>query len=148
MTSSDLRIGLWGEYDLLTSAEARERLKIADQLGYDSVWFDDATPVDEVTLLGEAVRATERMNIGTAIMSVFTRSPTIIAQTFASLDLLSRGTSNRFRILLASCSKRPMRVSGPSDFFDDIGAPQHTRAFCSLTLRSVELKAERARRTA
>ena len=91
MTSSDLRIGLWGEYDLLTSAEARERLEIADQLGYDSVWFDDATPFDEVTLLGEAARATERMNIGTAIMSVFTRSPTIIAETFASLDLLSGG---------------------------------------------------------
>ncbi|GEM_PF-350914 len=92
MNNSDLRIGLWGESDsLLTSAQAREKLKIADQLGYDSVWFDDATGFDEVTLLGEAVRGTERMKIGTAIMSVFTRSPTVLAQTFASLDLLSGG---------------------------------------------------------
>ena len=52
---------------------------------------DDATGFDEVTLLGEAVRGTERMKIGTAIMSVFTRSPTVLAQTFASLDLLSGG---------------------------------------------------------
>ena len=93
MTGSDLRIGLWGEWDghYLTSAQTREKIKIADQLGYDSVWFDDASAVDEVTLLGEAARATERMKIGTAIMNVFTRSPTVIAQTFASLDLLSGG---------------------------------------------------------
>ncbi len=92
MASSNLRIGLWGEWDgLLTSAQPRERLKIADQLGYDSVWFDDTNRFDEVTLLGEAARATERMKIGTAIMNVFTRSPTVIAQTFASLDLVSGG---------------------------------------------------------
>lgn len=115
MASTELRIGLWGEPDaLLTSTQARERLKIADQLGYDSVWFDDANGFDEVTLLGEAVRATERMKIGTAIMGVFSRSPTVIAQTFASLDILSHG---RMVIGLgASSAEFVRRVHGVTSF--------------------------------
>ncbi len=94
-SSSQLRIGLYGDRAGLLSerlsAETREKIRIADQLGYDSLWFDDAGSVDVVTVLGEAVRATERMKIGTAIMNVFSRSPTLIAETFATLDLLSGG---------------------------------------------------------
>ncbi len=73
------------------AAEAREKIRIADQLGYEALWFDDTSGFDVVTVLAETVRATERMKIGTAIMNVFSRSPTVIAETFASLDLLSGG---------------------------------------------------------
>ena len=98
MTSrSQLRIGLFlplAGAELLTgrlSGQAREKIKTADQLGYDSLWFDDTSGFDVVTVLGEAVRATQRMKIGTAIMNVFSRSPTVIAETFATLDVLSSG---------------------------------------------------------
>ena len=89
-----LRIGLFSGLELLTerlSAQALEKIKIADRLGYDSLWFDDSSGFDVVTVLGEAVRATEQMEIGTAIMNVFSRSPTVIAETFATLDVLSSG---------------------------------------------------------
>lgn len=93
-----LRIGLWGlsldDSGLATgplSSQALEKMKIADQLGCDSLWFDDVGGFDVVTVLGEAVRATERMKIGTAIMNIFSRSPTVIAETFATLDMLSSG---------------------------------------------------------
>jgi alkanesulfonate monooxygenase SsuD/methylene tetrahydromethanopterin reductase-like flavin-dependent oxidoreductase (luciferase family) len=94
-SAQKLRIGLYTGRDELFNEgprdEAREKIKIADQLGYDSLWFDDAGSVDVVTVLGEVVRATERITIGTAIMNIFTRSPTLIAETFATLDLLSGG---------------------------------------------------------
>ena len=89
-----LRIGLYPGAELLTerpSAQALEKIKIADRLGYDSLWVDDSSGFDVVTVLGEAVRATEQMEIGTAIMNVFSRSPTVIAETFATLDVLSSG---------------------------------------------------------
>ncbi len=92
-----LRIGLWGlsleetGLDRALSSQALEKIKIADRLGYDSLWFDDTGGFDVVTVLGEAVRATERTKIGTAIMNVFSRSPTVIAETFATLDVLSSG---------------------------------------------------------
>jgi alkanesulfonate monooxygenase SsuD/methylene tetrahydromethanopterin reductase-like flavin-dependent oxidoreductase (luciferase family) len=71
--------------------EARAKIKLADQLGYDSLWIDETWGTDAVTEMTEAVYMTDRIKIGSGIMNVFSRSPGVIASTFATLDERSGG---------------------------------------------------------
>jgi F420-dependent oxidoreductase-like protein len=63
----------------------------ADRLGYDAVWVAEAYGWDAFTICTQLAVATERIKIGTGIVNVFSRSPALIAQTAASLDLISNG---------------------------------------------------------
>jgi len=63
----------------------------ADRLGYDTAWVAEAYGWDAFTICTQLAIATERIRIGTGIVNVFSRSPALIAQTAASLDLISNG---------------------------------------------------------
>ncbi len=71
--------------------QALEKIRVADQLGYDSVWFGETWGYDMVTGMGDVVRATEKIKIGSGILNVYSRSPGVIASTFATLDERSGG---------------------------------------------------------
>jgi alkanesulfonate monooxygenase SsuD/methylene tetrahydromethanopterin reductase-like flavin-dependent oxidoreductase (luciferase family) len=92
MTNAKLRIGLTGG---IASGPNRdqsiEKIRLADQLGYESIWFGETWGYDIVTTMGEVVRATDRIQVGSGIMNVYSRSPGVIASTFATLDELSGG---------------------------------------------------------
>jgi F420-dependent oxidoreductase-like protein len=68
-----------------------EYAKLAEPLGYDGVWVPEAFSSDAFTLLGAIAAHTSRMKLATGIVNVFSRSPAILAQTFATLDELSGG---------------------------------------------------------
>lgn len=68
-----------------------ERVRIADQLGVDSVWVAEAWGRDCFTLLTLLAAATERIRLGTGIVNVYSRTPAALAQHFATLDELSQG---------------------------------------------------------
>ena len=72
-------------------AESMAKIKLADEMGFDSVWFGETWGYDLVTALADVVRETERINVGSGIMNVFSRSPGVIASTFATLDERSGG---------------------------------------------------------
>ncbi|HEY7270483.1 MAG TPA: LLM class flavin-dependent oxidoreductase [Dehalococcoidia bacterium] len=93
MTSqSKLRIGLTaGIAGGPGRDQSVEKIRLADQLGYDSLWFGETWGYDIVTSMGEVVRATERIKVGSGIMNVYSRSPGVIASAFATLDELSGG---------------------------------------------------------
>lgn len=74
-------------------------VKAADQLGYDSLWLPEAYGWDAFTALTEFACVTERIQLGTGIINVFSRSPALIGQTAASLDAISGG---RFRLGLGT----------------------------------------------
>jgi F420-dependent oxidoreductase-like protein len=77
-----------------TPAEHREllqKVQIADELGVDSVWVSEAWGRDAFTLLTELALKTSRINVGTSIVNVFSRSPAVLAMTAATLDELSGG---------------------------------------------------------
>lgn len=63
----------------------------ADRLGYDTVWVAEAYGWDAISICTQLACSTERIRIGTGIINVFSRSPALIAQTAASLDLISNG---------------------------------------------------------
>ena len=68
-----------------------EKVRIADRLGYDSVWVPETWGYDAVSSLAELALATERIKLGSGIVNVFSRSPALLAATFATLDERSGG---------------------------------------------------------
>lgn len=68
-----------------------EIARTAETLGYDSVWVPEAWSSDAFTLLGAIASHTQRIRLATGIVNVFSRSPGLMAQTFATLDELSNG---------------------------------------------------------
>jgi alkanesulfonate monooxygenase SsuD/methylene tetrahydromethanopterin reductase-like flavin-dependent oxidoreductase (luciferase family) len=92
-TNSKLQIGITGGIAVggPNRDQSLEKIRLADQLGYDSVWFGETWGYDMVTSMGEVVRATEHIKVGSGIMNVYSRSPGVIASAFATLDELSGG---------------------------------------------------------
>ena len=71
--------------------ETVEKVRLADQLGYDSVWMGETWGYDLVVRLTELALATERIKLGSGIFNVYSRSPGVIAATIATLDERSGG---------------------------------------------------------
>jgi F420-dependent oxidoreductase-like protein len=77
-------------------ASAIERAKFADKLGYDSIWASQLPPSRDTPLvLATYAAATQRIGLGTAVMPIYTRHPTAMAQMALTLDEISGG---RFRL--------------------------------------------------
>jgi F420-dependent oxidoreductase-like protein len=71
--------------DLIAVAQA------ADRLGYNSFWTGESWGRDAFTVLTMLACHTERIGLGTGIVTVYSRTPGLIAQSIASLDCISRG---------------------------------------------------------
>lgn len=67
------------------------KIKLADQLGYDSVWLGETWGYDLATSLAELAMVTERVKLGSGIFNVYSRSPGTVASTAATLDERSGG---------------------------------------------------------
>ncbi len=79
----------------------------AEGLGYHSVWVAEAWGSDAVSLLAWIGAKTERVQIGSAIIQIPSRSPALTAMTAATLDRLSGG-----RFLLGLGVSGPQVVEG------------------------------------
>ncbi len=79
----------------------------ADRLGYDSVWSAEAYGSDAVTTITWVAAQTQRIRVGTAIMQIPARTPTLTATTAVTLDQLSGG-----RFLLGLGVSGPQVVEG------------------------------------
>jgi F420-dependent oxidoreductase-like protein len=67
--------------------------------GLDMVWVAEAYGLDGPSLMGYIAALTERVEIGSAILPIYTRTPALIAMTAAGIDTLSDG---RFQLGLGS----------------------------------------------
>ncbi|WP_336359223.1 LLM class flavin-dependent oxidoreductase [Haladaptatus sp. ZSTT2] len=63
----------------------------AEDLGYGSVWLGELWGSDSTIQLTAIAGETENIEIGTAILNVFSRSPAVLAMTAATLDRVSDG---------------------------------------------------------
>ncbi|MGD0881355.1 MAG: LLM class F420-dependent oxidoreductase [Acidimicrobiales bacterium] len=70
-----------------------------EKAGLDLVWVAEAYGIDSPSQMGYLAALTERVEIGSAILPIFTRTPTLIAMTAAGVDALSEG---RFHLGLGS----------------------------------------------
>lgn len=78
----------WKNYDRKNVLRAAEQ---ADELGYDSFWVPEAWGYEAFSLLTEIALHTKRIQIGTGIVNVFSRSPGLLAMHAATLDEISEG---------------------------------------------------------
>ncbi len=71
--------------------EMIEKVKIADELGFASVWLGESWGYELFLAMGDLVRATKRIRIGAGIASIYSRTPAVIASAVATLDERSGG---------------------------------------------------------
>ena len=80
------------------------RVRLAEELGYESCYATHIAGRESLTLLTIYASATERINLGTGVVPIYTRTPATMAQTAATLDEFSGG---RLRLGLG-ISHRPV----------------------------------------
>jgi F420-dependent oxidoreductase-like protein len=68
-----------------------EKVRIADELGYDSIWLGESWGYELFTSMADLVRVTKRIKIGAGIANIYSRTPALIASTIATLDQRSDG---------------------------------------------------------
>src|ERR1700754_150434 len=71
--------------------EAADQVVALEQAGLDTVWVPEAYGFDSPTLMGYLAAKTETVEIGSAILNIYSRTPSAILQTAAGLDNVSQG---------------------------------------------------------
>lgn len=71
--------------------EITELTKFAEALGFDRAWIIETNDRDAFAVATEMVLATTRIQVGTNIVSVFTRTPGLLAMGAFTLDEISDG---------------------------------------------------------
>jgi F420-dependent oxidoreductase-like protein len=75
-----------------TLEESVNRAREAERLGYESVWVTQMPDArDAAVLLAAYASATQWVRLGTAVLPIYTRHPTAMAQMAATLDEVSSG---------------------------------------------------------
>jgi probable F420-dependent oxidoreductase len=70
---------------------ALDRARLADELGYDSVYTTHIAGRDSLSVLTAYASVTERVRLGTGVVPIFSRTPASMAQTAATIDEFSGG---------------------------------------------------------
>ena len=87
--------------------DAADDVAALEQAGLDTVWVAEAYGFDSPTLMGYLAAKTESIEIGSAILNVYSRTPALLAQTAAGLDNVSGG-----RAILGLGASGPQVVEG------------------------------------
>lgn len=74
-------------------ARLRELTHLAEELGYEDVWFGDSQNIwrEAYVTMGAAAVGTQRIGFGTGVTNAVTRHPSVLASTWATLDELTGG---------------------------------------------------------
>ncbi|HVS68448.1 MAG TPA: LLM class F420-dependent oxidoreductase [Mycobacteriales bacterium] len=91
----------------LTRDQVLEVVRAADRLGYDSLWVAEAWSYDAFMVLTSLIPETQNIKLATGIVNVYSRTPSLIAQSAATLDALSGG-----RAILGLGASGPQVIKG------------------------------------
>ncbi|OWY62180.1 LLM class F420-dependent oxidoreductase, partial [cyanobacterium TDX16] len=72
-------------YNKSLKETAAEAVRL-EEAGIDLVWVAEAYGFDAVSLMGYLAAVTERVEIASGILPVYTRTPTLLAMTAAGVD--------------------------------------------------------------
>jgi F420-dependent oxidoreductase-like protein len=92
-TLVDMKLSVMLNYagDVKTMAD---ELGVLEKAGLDCVWVAEAYSFDAISMMGYLAAKTERVEIGSAIVNVYSRTATLMAMSFAGLDYVSGGRIN------------------------------------------------------
>ncbi len=88
-------------------AKSVDKVVELEQAGVDVVWVAEAYSVDAVSQVGYLAAKTERIEIGTGILNVYSRTAAAMGQTAAGLDMVSNG-----RFILGLGASGPQVIEG------------------------------------
>ncbi|MCP4222009.1 MAG: LLM class F420-dependent oxidoreductase [Actinomycetia bacterium] len=88
-------------------AKSVDQVVEMEKAGLDVVWVAEAYSVDAVSQIGYLAAKTERVEIGSAILNVYSRTAPAMGQTAAGLDMVSNG-----RFILGLGASGPQVVEG------------------------------------
>jgi len=86
-----MRMGIvpfWKSYD---RQAVLRTARLAEELGYHSIWIPEAWGYEQFQLLTEIALATKTLKLATGIANVFSRSAALLAMSAATLDEISGG---------------------------------------------------------
>ena len=98
-----------------------------ERAGLDLVWVAEAYGFDSPSLMGYLAALTERVEIGAAILPIYTRTPTLIAMTAAGIDALSDG---RFHLGLGASGPQVIEGFHGVPYVDPLGRTREIVAIC------------------
>jgi F420-dependent oxidoreductase-like protein len=87
--------------------ESAQQVAELEKAGLDIAWVAEAYGFDAPTFMGYLAALTERVEIGSAILPLYTRTPTLLAMTAAGLDTLTGG-----RAILGLGASGPQVIEG------------------------------------
>jgi 5,10-methylenetetrahydromethanopterin reductase len=88
---TSLRTGVWFQGDLGVG-RAVELARVAEDAGADAIWVAEGPAArDAFVTLTAIASATSRVELGTGVVNPFTRHPSQLAASFATLDEASNG---------------------------------------------------------
>jgi F420-dependent oxidoreductase-like protein len=86
---------------------AADQVSSLEKAGLDTVWVAEAYGFDSPTLMGYLAAKTEAVEIGSAILNIYSRTPGALLQTAAGLDNVSGG-----RAILGLGASGPQVIEG------------------------------------
>ena len=101
-----MKLGMMLSYAGGFKAAAAEAVQL-EKAGLDIVWVPEAYSFDAVSQLGYLAAVTERVQIGSAILPLYSRTPALLAMTAAGLDFVSDG-----RFVLGLGASGPQVIEG------------------------------------
>src|SRR5918993_2852032 len=87
--------------------KAADQVVALEKAGLDTVWVAEAYGFDSPTLMGYLAAKTETIEIGSAILNIYSRTPGALLQTAAGLDNVSGG-----RAILGLGASGPQVIEG------------------------------------
>jgi F420-dependent oxidoreductase-like protein len=88
-------------------AQSVDRVVRLEEAGLDVVWVAEAYGYDAATRLGYLAARTRRLQLGSGIFPIYSRTPALLAQTIAGLDELCEG-----RAILGLGASGPQVIEG------------------------------------
>lgn len=102
-----MKLGLMLGYWMMGPEDPIERVLIAEDLGYESVWTAEAYGSDAISPLCWIGARTKRIKLGTSVLQLSARTPAMAAMTAMTIDHLSGG-----RFILGIGVSGPQVVEG------------------------------------
>jgi len=102
-----MKLGILSGYSGRSMDLGINRIKVAESMGYDSVWTAEAYGSDAVTPAAWILANTSKIKVGTAIMQMPARTPACTAMTAMTLNQLSQG-----RFIVGLGASGPQVVEG------------------------------------
>jgi F420-dependent oxidoreductase-like protein len=87
--------------------DAVEQIVTLEKAGLDVVWVAEAYGIDAPSVMGYIAAKTDTIEIGSGILPLYSRTPVLLAQTAAGVDLLSDG-----RCILGLGASGPQVIEG------------------------------------